>query len=117
MVVRTIDVKGAGYIDSIIGGIILVVQGILTFFGGLGVVGGSVLGFLSDIFAGIIMIILGLLVLLLVWEQVQYLFKTGPIIRNDLIIGIVVTIIGLVAGGSAGLLIVVGGILFIIGSI
>ncbi len=114
----SIDWKGAGYIDSLIGGIILVVQGFLTIFGGSAFVGYSALSETGiAILNGIIMIVFGLLILILVWEWFQRLVKTGPWIKNHLVLGIVLLVLGLVAGGIGGILTLIGGILFIIGAV
>lgn len=112
--------SSAGYIDSIIGGFFLVIQGILTTISdSIGIVGE--LSFLSfsgiRILNGIIMILLGLAVLILVWDWLQIQFNMSTPIRNRVILGIVLIVLGLIAGGTGGILVLIGGILFLIGGI
>lgn len=104
-----------------IGGFILVIQGILTMIGQgvreLRVVGSvSFLAF-SDIFwlNGLIMLILGVLVLFLVWDWLQKQVKTGPWIKDIVWLAIVLIVIGFITGGTGGIFVLVGGILYLVG--
>ncbi len=110
-----------GYINTLIGGFILVIQGILTMIGQgvreLRVVGSvSFLAF-SDIFwlNGLIMLILGVLVLFLVWDWLQKQVKTGPWIKDIVWLAIVLIVIGFITGGTGGIFVLVGGILYLVG--
>lgn len=120
VIVYKVNWISAGYIDSLIGGFLLVIQGILTIASDISGIVGE-LSFLS--FSGIrwlnglIMIVLGFLVLLLVWSWLQLQLKMGTPIRNRILLGIVLIVLGLIAGGSGGILVLVGGILFLIGGI
>ena len=120
VIVYKINWTSAGYIDSIIGGFFLVIQGILTTISEpIGIIGE--LSFLSfsgiRILNGIIMILIGLAVLILVWDWLQLQFNMNTPIRNRVILGIVLIILGLIAGGTGGILVLIGGILFLIGGI
>ena len=79
-----------GKINSLTGGFILVIQGILTIISearaarGLDVVGGmSFLSFTGiNWLNGLIMFLSGVLVLFLIWEWLQKKTKTGPWIKD-----------------------------------
>jgi len=120
VIVYKVNWISAGYIDSLIGGFLLVIQGILTIASDISGIVGE-LSFLS--FSGIrwlnglIMIVLGFLVLLLVWSWLQLQLKMGTPIRNRILLGIILIVLGLIAGGAGGILVLVGGILFLIGGI
>ncbi len=120
VIVYKVNWISAGYIDSLIGGFLLVIQGILTIASDISGIVGE-LSFLS--FSGIrwlnglIMIVLGFLVLLLVWSWLQLQLKMGTPIRNRILLGIILLVLGLIAGGAGGILVLVGGILFLIGGI
>ncbi len=120
VIVYKVNWISAGYIDSLIGGFLLVIQGILTIASDIsGIVGELSLLTFTGIrwLNGLIMIVLGFLVLLLVWSWLQLQLKMGTPIRNRIILGIVLLVLGLIAGGSGGILVLVGGILFLIGGI
>ncbi|MBY9001449.1 MAG: hypothetical protein KGD64_11065 [Candidatus Heimdallarchaeota archaeon] len=120
VVVYKINWTGAGYIDSLIGGFLLIVQGILTIASVLSsiVEEVSLLSFSGIAWLnGLIMIVLGFVVLLFVWPWIQLRLRTGTPIKNRIVLGIILIVFGLVAGGIAGILVLIGGILFIIGGI
>jgi hypothetical protein len=111
-----------GYFDSLIGGFILLIQGILTivgqgdnnletYFGSL-----SFLTYIEPWISGLVMILLGFLILILVWEWLQQQLRTGSL-DNWIILGILLIILGLVAGGVGGILVLIGGICYLIGGI
>jgi len=111
-----------GYFDSLIGGFVLLVQGILTivgqgsnnledYFGSL-----SFLTYIEPWISGLVMILLGFLILVLVWEWLQQQLRTGSL-DNWIILGILLIILGLVAGGVGGILVLIGGICYLIGGI
>jgi hypothetical protein len=110
-----------GYINTLIGGFILVIQGILTMIAqavnALRVVGSvSFLAFTNLFWLnGLIMLILGLLVLFLVWDWLQKQTKTGPWIKDVVWLAIVLIVIGFIAGGTGGIFVFVGGILYLVG--
>jgi len=110
-----------GYINSLIGGFILVIQGILTIISeaanALDVVGGmSFLAFTGIKWLnGLIMLLLGVLVLFLIWEWLQKKTKTGPLIKDSVWLAVVLIIIGFITGGTGGIFVLVGGILSLIG--
>lgn len=110
-----------GYINSLIGGFILVIQGILTIISeaanALDVVGGmSFLAFTGIKWLnGLIMLLLGILVLFLIWEWLQKKTKTGPLIKDTIWLAVVLIIIGFITGGTGGIFVLVGGILSLIG--
>ncbi len=120
VIIYKVNWISAGYIDSLIGGFLLIIQGILTIASDVSGIIGE-LSFLS--FSGIrwlnglIMIVLGFLVLLLVWSWLQLQLKIGTPIKNRVLLGIILIVLGLVAGGSGGILVLIGGILFLIGGI
>lgn len=110
-----------GYINSLIGGFILVIQGILTIISeaanALDVVGGmSFLAFTGIKWLnGLIMLLLGVFVLFLIWEWLQKKTKTGPLIKDTVWLAVVLIIIGFITGGTGGIFVLVGGILSLIG--
>lgn len=113
--------SACGYINSLIGGFILVFQGILTMLAeatsALDVVGGmSFLAFTGIRWLnGLIMLILGVLVLLLVWDWLQRKLNTGPWLRDMVWLAIVLILIGFITGGTGGIFVLVGGILYLVG--
>ena len=114
-----------GYINALIGGFILIIQGILTMIAeapaasSLSIVGGvSFLSFTGLLWLnGLIMLLLGILVLFLVWPWLQQQSRTGPWIKDQTWIGILLIILGFVAGGTGGIFALVAGILYIIGQL
>ena len=111
-----------GYLDSLIGGFVLLVQGILTiigqgdnnlenYFGSL-----SFLTYIEAWISGLVMILIGFLVLILVWDWLQISLKTGSL-DNWIILGILLIILGIVSGGVGGILVLIGGICYLIGGI
>ncbi|MEE9410919.1 MAG: hypothetical protein V3V41_08325 [Candidatus Heimdallarchaeota archaeon] len=112
----------AGYWTALIGGFVLIVQGILMFFSLIpGAVGLNVIGGMSffTIFAaawvnGLLSLVLGILVLFLIWKWLQVRIKTGPWIKDPMWLGIVFLLIGLITGGSGGVLVLVGGIYYLL---
>ncbi len=112
-----------GRINSLTGGFILVIQGLLTIIAeakaarGLEVVGGmSFLSFTGIYWLnGLIMFLLGILVLFLVWDWLQKKMKTGPWIKDITIIAVILIIIGFITGGAGGLFILSGGIWSLVG--
>ncbi|MCE7740397.1 MAG: hypothetical protein KAU62_10065 [Candidatus Heimdallarchaeota archaeon] len=112
-----------GRINSLTGGFILVIQGLLTIIAeakaarGLEVVGGmSFLSFTGIYWLnGLIMFLLGILVLFLVWDWLQKKMKTGPWIKDITIIAVMLIIIGFITGGAGGLFILSGGIWSLVG--
>jgi hypothetical protein len=120
VVVYKINWTGAGYIDSLIGGFLLIIQGILTIaseitsiVGDLSLLSFSGMSWLN----GLIMIVLGFVVLLFVWYWLQLRLRMGTPIKNRVLLGIILIVFGLISGGIAGILVLIGGILFIIGGI
>ncbi len=120
VVIYKINWTGAGYIDSLIGGFLLIVQGILTIaseitsiVGDLSLLSFSGMSWLN----GVIMIVLGFVVLLFVWYWLQLRLRMGTPIKNRVLLGIILIVFGLIAGGTAGILVLIGGILFMIGGI
>ncbi len=112
-----------GYIDSLIGGFILILQGILTIVGqGVSVLVSYVSGISFLTFTGIpwvnglIMILVGFLILFLVWEWLQLKLRTGSI-DNWIILGVLLIVFGFVTGGVGGILVLIGGICYLIGGI
>jgi hypothetical protein len=120
VIIYKVNWISAGYIDSLIGGFLLVIQGILTIVSDISGIVGE-LSFLS--FSGIrwlnglIMIVLGFLVLFLVWSWLQLRLRVGTPIKNRIILGIILIVLGLISGGTGGILVLIGGILFLIGGI
>ncbi|MHA1347304.1 MAG: hypothetical protein ACTSYH_12250 [Candidatus Heimdallarchaeaceae archaeon] len=110
-----------GYINTLIGGFILVIQGILTIIAegarALEVVGSvSFLSFTGVLWLnGLITLILGILVLFLVWDWLQKQTRTGPWIKDPVWLAIVLIVIGFITGGTGGVFVFVGGILYIVG--
>jgi hypothetical protein len=110
----------AGYWNALIGAFILVVQGILMFFAyladGLKYVGGMSFFTFADIFwlNGLLSLLLGILVLFLIWEWLQRQVKTGPWLKNKMWLGIVLLLIGLITGGAGGILVLVGGVYYLL---
>jgi hypothetical protein len=110
----------AGYWTSLIGAFILVVQGILMFFSylasGLLFIGGMSFFTFANIawLNGLLSLLLGILVLFLIWEWLQQQVKTGPWIKDKMWLGIVLLLIGLITGGSGGVLVLVGGVYYLL---
>ncbi len=112
-----------GKINTLTGGFILVLQGLLTMIAqaisarGLVVVGGmSFLSFTGIYWLnGLIMFLLGILVLFLVWDWLQMKAKTGPWIKDITLLAVIMIIIGFVTGGPGGLFVFSGGILSLVG--
>lgn len=112
----------AGYWTTLIGGFILIVQGILMFFsliagaGGLTFIGGmSFFTIFADAWVnGLLSLVLGILILFLIWKWLQVQIKSGPWIKDPMWLGIVLLIIGLITGGSGGVLVFVGGIYYLL---
>ena len=120
VVVYKISWTGAGYIDSLIGGFLLIIQGILTIASEVsGMVGElSFLSFSGERWLnGLIMIVLGFVVLLFVWHWLQLRLHIGTPIKNRILLGILLIVFGLISGGTAGILVLIGGVLFVIGGI
>jgi hypothetical protein len=87
------------YILALIGGIILVIQGILSFLGmAFLLFVPSIIGPLGGSYWGIIEIILGIVAIY------------GARRATDLTWAIVLIVVGLIAGGLGGLLVLLGGI-------
>ena len=115
----------AGYWTALIGAFVLIVQAILTFFSYIG--GASGLGFIGGMsfftligggtllwINGLLSILLGILVLFLIWEWLQKQVKTGPWITNKMWLGVILLVIGLITGGSGGVLVLVGGVYYLL---
>ncbi|MGA2460634.1 MAG: hypothetical protein ABSF82_04370 [Candidatus Bathyarchaeia archaeon] len=87
------------YILALIGGVILVIQGLLSFVGmAFMMLMPSVLGSLGGAFWGIIEIILGIVAIY------------GAKRATDLTWDIVLIVVGLIGGGLGGVLVLIGGI-------
>ncbi len=114
--------KFAGYWNVLIGGFILVVQGFLGLFWKLNAnitfLGGSNFFNLGGIWglwlSAILQMVLGLLVLLLVWEWLQDTLRTGVLVKDSMWLGVIFLVIGLLALGLGGILVLVGGIFYLI---
>ncbi len=88
------------YILALIGGVILVIQGLLSFVGmAFMMFMPSVLGSLGGAFWGIIEIILGIVAIY------------GAKRATDLMWDIVLIVVGVIGGGLGGILVLIGGIL------
>ena len=112
----------AGYWDALIGGFILIVQGFLSFFSQLNA-GFEVFGGLSFFalvgvwwLSALLSIVVGFLVLLLIWKWLVDKIGRGPLISDPIGIGVVLLIFGLIAGGIGGVLVLIGGIFYLISS-
>ncbi len=112
-----------GHVNSLIGGFMLVFQGFLTMIAqaqsarGLEVVGGMSFLAFTGIFwlNGLIMLLLGVLVLFLIWDWLQKTLKTGPWIKDESIVAIILVVIGFITGGPGGLFVFSGGLLTLVG--
>lgn len=116
----------AGYWDALIGGFVLIVQGFLTFFwnlaDGIELLGSSNLFLLSVKpgvtwaywFNAVIQMLLGIFVLILIWAWIQDLFKIGVLIQNKMWLGVIFIVIGLITLGLGGVLVLVGGIFYLL---
>ena len=110
-----------GYINTLIGGFILVIQGILLIIGqcvnALRDVGDiSFLAFTSLFWLnGLITLLLGILVLFLIWEWLQKKARTGPWIKDTVWLSVILIVIGVITGGTGGIFVFVGGILYLVG--
>ncbi|MGA3407023.1 MAG: hypothetical protein ABSD49_14940 [Candidatus Bathyarchaeia archaeon] len=88
------------YILALIGGVILVIQGLLSFVGmAFMMFMPSMLGSLGGSFWGIIQIILGIIAIY------------GAKRATDLTWAIVLIVVGVIGGGLGGILVLIGGIL------
>lgn len=109
-----------GYWDALIGGFLLIVQGFLTFFSqlstGLGVFGGMSFFAITGVWwlSGLLSLILGILVLFLIWKWLIDQIGMKPLIKNTMWLGITFLIIGLITGGSGGVLVFIGGIFYLL---
>jgi len=112
--------KFAGYWNALIGGFLLLFSGFLTFFSylapGLYFISSATFFTFAYIpwLTGLIQMLLGFLVLFLVWEWLQDKLKTGPLVKNVMWLGIILLVIGLITGGLGGILVLVGGIYYIL---
>jgi hypothetical protein len=113
--------KFAGYWDALIGGFILLVQGFVRFFSemseGLKVIGGMSFFTLIEQYwwiSALISIIVGIFVLLLIWKWFMDLLGMKPLIRNTMWLGITLLILGIIAGGTGGVLVFIGGIFYLV---
>ena len=112
----------AGYWTALIGAFVLIVQGILMFLsliagaGGLQFVGGlSFFTIFADAWVnGLLSLLLGILILFLIWKWLQVQIKSGPWIKDPMWLGIVLLLIGLITGGSGGILVLVGGVYYLL---
>ena len=110
----------AGYWTALIGGFVLVVQGILMFFSyladGLKYIGGMSFFTLAEKpwLNGLLSLLLGILVLFLIWKWLQVQIKTGPWIKDRMWLGVIFLVIGLITGGSGGVLVLVGGVYYLL---
>ena len=112
-----------GRINTLTGGFILVIQGLLTIIAeakaarGLEVVGGMSFLSFTGIFwlNGLIMFLLGILVLFLIWDWLQKKMKTGPWIKDITILAVIMILVGFISGGVGGLFVLSGGILSLVG--
>ena len=87
------------YVLALIGGIILVIQGILSFVGmAFTLFVPSIIGPLGGSYWGIIQIVLGIIAII------------GAKRATDLTWDIVLIVVGLIAGGLGGLLVLIAGI-------
>ncbi len=114
----------AGYWNALIGGFVLIVQGILTFFwqinSSINFLGSSNFFLLANAawafwLSAVIQILLGIFVLILIWEVIQSLLKVGILIKDPMWVGIILVIIGLLTMGLGGVLVLVGGIFYLLG--
>ncbi len=112
--------KFAGYWDALIGGFLLIIQGLLTFFSqlaqGLNVFGGMSFFALTGVWwlSALLSLLLGILVLFLIWKWLIDRIGMQPIIKDTMWLGIVLLIIGLVTGGTGGVLVFIGGIFYLL---
>ncbi|MFW9852965.1 MAG: hypothetical protein ACFFDS_08480 [Candidatus Thorarchaeota archaeon] len=113
----------AGYWDALIGGFILVVQGFLTFFWtlapGITFLGSSNFFTLATgtwywWFNAVIQMLLGIFVLILIWAWIQDLLKIGVLVQDKMWLGIILIVIGLITLGLGGVLVLVGGIFYLL---
>jgi hypothetical protein len=112
----------AGYWDALIGGFILIIQGFLSLFSqlneGLGVFGGMSFFALVGVWwlSALLAIVIGVLVILLIWKWIIDKIGRGPLIEDPIGIGVILLILGLIAGGVGGILVLIGGIFYLISS-
>ena len=114
----------AGYWNVLIGAFILIIQGFLTFFWQLspglfafiGMTNFFILsgGVWAIWFNAVIQMLLGFFILILIWEVVQKLLRTGVLIKDTMWLGIVLLVIGLITMGPGGILVVVGSIFYLL---
>jgi len=113
----------AGYWNTLIGGFVLIVQGFLTFFWqlapGIQFLGNSNFFLLSGgiwaiWFNAVIQMLLGFLVLILIWDKVQDLLRIGVLIQDKMWLGVIFIVIGLITMGLGGVLVLVGGIFYLL---
>ena len=112
--------KFAGYWNTLIGGFILLITGFLTFFSylapGLLFINGASFFIMAGLpwLTGLVQMLLGFLVLWLVWQWLQDLLRTGPLVKNAMWLGIILLVIGLITGGIGGVLVLVGAIYYLL---
>ncbi len=113
----------AGYWNTLIGGFVLIVQGFLTFFWqlapGIQFLGNSnfflfSIGTWAIWFNAVIQMLLGIFVLILIWAWIQDLLKIGVLIKDNMWLGIIFIVIGLITLGLGGVLVLVGGIFYLL---
>jgi hypothetical protein len=94
----------AGYILALIGGILLVIFGVIAIFSSpfVGFFTASILGGLSALGSGIVTLVLGIIAL------------AGARFVSTIVWGIVLLIVGLIAGGIGGVLVFIGALLGLI---
>ena len=93
------SLKQLAYVLALIGGIILVIQGILSFLGMAFIMFvPSIIGHIGGSYWGIIEIILGIIAII------------GSKRATDLTWAIVLIVVGVIGGGLGGVLVLIGGI-------
>ncbi len=89
----------AGYILALIGGIIIIIEAILAIIGSPFLAGLTVLGAIGALVSGIIRLIIGLVCI------------AGSRYVSSLTWAIILLVLGIIAGGIGGVLVVIGAIL------
>jgi hypothetical protein len=94
----------AGYIVALIGGIILVIFGLFGIFSSpfVGIFSASILNGLSAFVGGIVTLILGILAM------------AGSRFASTILWGVILLIVGVIAGGVGGTLVLIGALLGLI---
>lgn len=106
---KSIELDKWARIISLVGGVFLILQGLLPLMG-VGIYFGPTLLSLQDSVTGqhLLTILLGITILALSYKKIK---------MSDLMIGVLILVAGIVAGGWSAILAILGGLLYILSAV